>query len=798
MSPASPEPEAGPLGRADSLKFLDGLDDDFDPFTSDGPSKASRAQQQREEEEEDQGEEIKLTHETGNAAARATEDIAVHFETLQAQVSEFKERYDKAKGDLLNLQSKTSELEDELENLREENTQLSYENQNAGGKGGIALIGGRAGGGKAMKGRGGMAKALLSVTEEMDVDVVEDIDDGDSLWHRLRVWWMRNKPLQHEYRRVSSRFGAAATTYFFFYRFVFLQFSLMAIISIAFSAIHVSRMLSRGLGYNDIMGRTGGAFLPNFMLYSTYNTNEGFEYSLMVAIGIMTLIVSVIQHLVSEDKSMKEVEVHEVGNESPFAREVFCAWDCSMTEQQEADDQYQALGSKYIFMLDEEATKGKQLSRTRMQLVILWTRRFLGFCGYLGIQAAAFVAIIILTINTDAITQSLVGTPFAVFSASLSPIALQAINGLVPTFIKKITVFEAWDTGGVHTSLLLLRMYLFNILNTLILAISYVLLADPFLLADRPQIRNSLVLPPVVGFSCLIDQTAAALFSLVVTTFLLKELLNNFLLPLITTGATQYLLGKSPPKDPFELVDSTIDTIGFVSNMLLTFPFAPLSLLFGPIMIYIRIKREIWVLMNFRAKPEKPWKAHYGGVIFTSVYLVTLVLVGLPCAVYFLTTKTFPKDCSIQDNYVGMCTTEINPATGTCTVDSTSVYYSSYGKDPYPATICQSACGAFVDSRSNFAPFKEMVLYVAPTEIIWDALFTYPYLPWAALMFFSVQRALRKNSRDISIELHEKESRLLHSKVELLEKEKKRIEKSNQRLQLQLQDIGVKTGEEDE
>ena len=60
-------------------------------------------------------------------------------------------------------------------------------------------------------------------------------------------------------------------------------------------------------------------------------------------------------------------------------------------------------------------------------------------------------------------------------------------------------------------------------------------------------------------------------------------------------------------------------------------------------------------MMNYMHKAEKVWNAQQSGVIFTGFYLVTLILVGLPAAMYFLSSETFPKECDIQDTFVGLC-----------------------------------------------------------------------------------------------------------------------------------------------
>jgi hypothetical protein len=633
---------------------------------------------------------------------------------------------------------------------------------------------------------GGNAKALMNMADEMEVDLLDETSEDNSILQRLRVWWLRNKPLQAEYRRVSAKFGAGVTTYFLFYRFLFLQFFLMSIISISFTAAHVSKMLTQGKGFAGIMGvgSSSYGYMPQFMYISSYGIEEAFDYSIMVVLGIVVLILSTAEHLISEDRGMKEVDATEIGNELPWCREVLCSWDCSVVTQQEADDQYQNLANKFVLQLDETERRERIKGRSRLQKAVLYLRRFIALCLYLALQSASFTAIIYLTINEESIVANLKGTPFSPLASSLTPFVLGIINFSATTALKAITAFESWDSALIHTSLLLGRTYLFTIANNIIVVMGYVLQADPFLLADLPTIRNSVAKQADTSGRCLLDQGANQLFALVVTTFAVKEGISNFLYPIASANFYQYVLGKVPaPKYPFDIVDSSIDLLGFVSLVLATFPFAPLTLLFGPIMIFWRIQSEIWVLMNYQAKPEKPWKAHYSGVIFTSIYLLTISVFGLTASVYFLSSKTFAKQCSIQDNFVELCASSVDPNTQTCTKSTNSQYYDFYKNTPYPAAFCNNACGAFIDQRSAFAPFKESI-----SAVFWDALFTYPYVPWFLFVMLMIQRELKRNTRHVSKKLHEQSMRAYDTKLELMTKEQKRKDKRIERLTLQLGD----------
>ena len=210
-----------------------------------------------------------------------------------------------------------------------------------------------------------------------------------------------------------------------------------------------------------------------------------------------------------------------------------------------------------------------------------------------------------------------------------------------------LTEFEQWDTGDFFVNILLFRMYVFNILNQVALALSYILLADPFLLAQYPSLRSSLELPfSSSRYECRIDEAADQLFSLVVSGFVT----NNTLLFAIPYAkkCLFYVLNKPLRKVPFDIVGLIVDLNGFVGQILLAIPFVPLVSLLTPIIIYFNVLFQYYAFMWFYRKPERPWKAQKAGAVFTYFYLITVLLLGCSATVYFLTSPTFPKSCDIQ------------------------------------------------------------------------------------------------------------------------------------------------------
>ena len=318
-----------------------------------------------------------------------------------------------------------------------------------------------------------------------------------------------------------------------------------------------------------------------------------------------------------------------------------------------------------------------------------------------------------------------------------APIAVNILNSVMPTIFGWITGLESWDSASMVVNVMLLRMYTSNLFNTLVLAASYILLADPFLLADSArgnEYRNQLVrsqsLSASTHFNCLIDQTSSSLFLLSLSTFGIS------LLSFALTPTIYYISSKFRKidyvKPEFDVASAMVQVFSFVSVLMLITPFSALFVMAAPIYISITIKWQAFWLLRSYAKPQRPWKAQKCSSVFSAFYLMTLLLIGIPSSVYLLVSRTFPKSCDIQDAHVHLCGTAVG-LDDQCATSPSSAYYGAYGHTNYPAAICAYKCGPFVDQANGFAPLRSAILAVPALRIIWTLLFEYPYLPWLGL-----------------------------------------------------------------
>jgi hypothetical protein len=102
------------------------------------------------------------------------------------------------------------------------------------------------------------------------------------------------------------------------------------------------------------------------------------------------------------------------------------------------------------------------------------------------------------------------------------------------------------------------------------------------------------------------------------------------------------------------------------------------------------------------------------------------------------------QSCSIQDNSIGLCNTEVD-SSDHCQVDESSKYYAHFFESnkktetcvntQYPACICSGmlACGPYVNSENAFEPLRAVMTRNSGIQIIWDYLISSSYGAWILL-----------------------------------------------------------------
>lgn len=227
----------------------------------------------------------------------------------------------------------------------------------------------------------------------------------------------------------------------------------------------------------------------------------------------------------------------------------------------------------------------------------------------------------------------------------------------------------------------------------------------------------------------------------------------------------------------------------FISLMMLSFPLNPLVVVVMPLMLAARIKWEKTMTLRYYAKPKDLWQAHKAGSFFVLFYMASLTLVAVPALLLFLSQHTFAKSCSKQDNFIGLCTDDVDETTNLCTMDTSSTYYDYFSDstncaEGYPACVCEFSCGAFMEYSNAFQSIRSMLYSFVSLKSLWQYVIAPSYFAWWLVGFFYVFTRLRKNTIAVADATFAEAERGYVTQIMALENEKKQHTKMINRLKL--------------
>lgn len=518
---------------------------------------------------------------------------------------------------------------------------------------------------------------------------------------------------------------------------------------VVFAYLHITELVQAGYSINGLL--TFKSSLPFFASFSSFSEREAVLYTTFIFAGLLPLAVSIMEKLIREDRKSKMLSAADKSANSwtsspALARLVLCGWDNTHTSRQASRAASSSLSTALTLKLDETRRMGVIKSRSLWTTTVLFLHRGVVAMIYAAVQVGAFALILYLTFYADSLTHSLSDTaPTLRILATYMPIlGLNAIGQIMPTISKAATKLEGWDSGDIELNVLLLRLFVSYFISALLLAFTYFMLANPFLLAQYPRLRS--IEPSVSTGRCRIDQAGENLFSLVILTLLSNQV--SYFFPPIFHYLKSVAFKLPMDKPEFDVASQFVSTMAFVALIFVSFPFVPLTMIIVPLYLFMDLKVQLWVTRRLYKKPSRPWQAEKAGVVFTAVYLANWMLVGVPSAVYFISSRTFPKNCDIQDDSVGLCSGDIDADTHVCSdINSNSPFFSTYGLSvDYPATFCVSSCGPFVSELSGLSAFKRTIFKVEFIRGLWTAVLDYPYILGFLLVMLCIALAQRNNT----------------------------------------------------
>jgi hypothetical protein len=454
------------------------------------------------------------------------EQLDSKFRVLMSQMLEFHVRLREASSRLSGYESLRVDMEDTIADLERETLLL----QNKLDHRDSSMVKMNTKSEKIARGNDARRQALLAEANKEDFafkfeNLAIQRKGSGGLVSQLEQRVLEYVPFASDVRKVQSRFGSSVAAYFDFYRFMFVQFSLVSCVCIVLAAYHISQLEDGGAG-GGIFWSKGVA--PGFIKFSSFSSNENLLFSSVVVAGSAVFIVTLFFQVVHKDRLAKELDAVEAESDTRFAKDLLCAWDFALITKRQKDEYSGMVAQEMLQRLSDEKVGVAEKKRSNYEFAVLVAKRVLGSAVYFVLQICAMALIIYVTISAAQINDNVSGVKlFRSMAPFFSAICLSVLNSGLPYVMQLITDFEAWDSPTLELNILLSRMYFSNMFNVLILAGSYALLADPMLLAypTFDYYRRLLEIQFHSNQSvCRMDQVAEGLFSLLLTAFAMKML----------------------------------------------------------------------------------------------------------------------------------------------------------------------------------------------------------------------------------------------------------------------------------
>ena len=436
-----------------------------------------------------------------------------------------------------------------------------------------------------------------------------------------------------------------------------------------------------------------------------YNPNDGLlgeRLDYVFLLGLMNLIIIIVAAYkwIQEDKKARAFEVHEqAGGKMKYAKISLNAWDHSLRKEAEVEDWKFNLRESFRLVSHEDDVVGIKELRTVEERTKLLVRRISGTFLFLLILSGSAASIVYLQIQSaelkTALSQSALlsnaGSTADIIASSIVPLAVAAINGVLPLLVRLLSAYEMWDSEGFRLKFMLLRLYAAKISNALIQVFSFLQLSDPFLLrgmvyfgieldqssqfrqstekrfgASGQKYAQSGTFPSGID-ECRLDRFGADMFQLVIIQWIVDKLSVPMFVYLFKFIAK--MQKKAFVKWQFDVARTMVNLLFFQQLCFLSLPFFPFGTIIIFFMILLDFKYDKLMVEKFYQKPKKPWGAQDAGSFFVKFYWITYSI-GLLVTIYTINNVTFSKACNLMDQQVDVLYTDNpDPLAATLTVN---------------------------------------------------------------------------------------------------------------------------------
>ncbi|KAF0686351.1 Aste57867_21853 [Aphanomyces stellatus] len=627
-------------------------------------------------------------------------------------------------------------------------------------------------------------RQMLHGAADMDQDEIEDSDDNPRKTHRQRflVLLRRLSPLVHDIKQIQARFGTSVSAYFVFNRWIILNYLLLLVPTIYISVVHIHELI-------ETKYSAWGRFvdiLPSFLTYQSYTTDEALYYSIYLVAVCAVFFMASTQKWLQEDRVSKLVQASDEQRHYKFGKLLLNAWDFETTSRQDASDLRQGIGEALNVALYDNVKQELIRNRTKRERYKLYARRTLATLVYIVIQSTCWALIILLTVFSSKLQQTISeNLPVLTnYAASIVPLGAAIINGALPAIISILTKFERWDDQGFEIKAMVTRLFLAKVLNILIQLWSYGMLLDPYMYTQDKAPLDWMPLPSSVRgsvmikfnstrYSCRAEQVTSGLMILVLTDFFVSKASAVVVAGVkIALEKFKHWYGKrknkvvpaSDTRAEFLIAPKMVALMYSCTLYQFTIPLAPMTAFTSLLMLLASFKFDKFYLQKFQKKPVAPWSAKDAGTFFIKLYWTT-VLIFLGCMFWFLNDTTLPKQCEIQEANLTapLCETSTwNTTTNVCAISTTagrsmSAYFAgqvrakaanSECSKGYPACICAGslACGPFAASYSGYAPLANALSTYEGIKTIYDLAANEMIFGWVLVGLLLMQVMLKSNS----------------------------------------------------
>lgn len=562
----------------------------------------------------------------------------------------------------------------------------------------------------------------------------------------------RIAPLYGDVRRIEASFGGVVASFFAFYRWMFIM-SLVLLLVVSTTAIFHITHISQSRYPLDVI--VGFGMLPGFMYISTFQSDEAIMYVLTVlaVLGLLLLVVVVIA--VSEDRNAKHTQILEDRDTRVNAKAVLMRWDNWISSKIESETAVVSHIQTFRDNLNVLKAKGLNQKKTRLQIFVLYGRKVCGFITYILLQFAVYVWVSDVITSFTRSSRNNTGSLAVGYAIMfIPPVILSTSNCIFPYFVNLITDFERWESKSTELNIKITRLYFASFLNILILAVECGLIADPFFLSlsENIIVRENLEPAFVDRYECRLNMVNDSLTAYIVADALV-HLVFISTVPLCV-GLISKLLGETDaPKTEFDLVWRMISTLYFIGLVILSIPFVPLAIVLFSLIFAIRLKADVYFSIKFASKPANSLSVHKFRQIYAKLIMLTVVSVGVLSLFFFMSRTTFAKDCDIQDDYVGLCLSDLDSDNICSSLDKNNRYFDAFNSisvcsDGYPRCICNGdlSCGPFKEHSTALAPLQQSLTSYALINFFWSHFIEGSVGTWALVTLFFIEYNFRTNS----------------------------------------------------